>query len=167
MPSSRSVIPATDDGQYSQVKVGTPMRLSVYRSLHPLASAVRSQMGRPPMCELLETLRDASRCGADRGFTGFIWYRETVPFAKRHRETIVASLRETAAEFGERDAVSFVMGFRCVKDADVSPEAVAVALYGGRVPSSVSPGDVDAVLNGLAWYALETVAAALDASECR
>lgn len=138
------------------------MRLSVYRSLHPLASAVRSQMGRPPMPELLETLRDVSRHGADGGFTGFVYYRDTVSFAKRHRETIVDSLRETAAELGERDAVSFVMGFRCVKQCDVSPEAVAVALYGGRVPSSVSPGDVDAVLNGLAWYALETVAAAAD-----
>ena len=138
------------------------MRLSEFRALHPLASAVRHQMGRPAMPELLETLRDVSRHGADGGFSGFVYYRDTVSFAKRNREAIVDSLRETAAELGERDAVSFVLGFRCVKDADVSPESVAVALYGGRVPSGVSPGDVDAVLNGLAWYALETVAAAAD-----
>ena len=134
------------------------MKLSDYRAAHPLASAVHSQLGRPPVPELLDTLRDVSEHGADSGFHGFIYYADTVSFAKRHRGAILESLREFAADMGERDPVALVLGFRCVKQADVSPEAVSVALYGGRIPPGVSGNDVDAVLNGIAWYALESVA---------
>jgi hypothetical protein len=107
---------------------------------------------------LLDTLRDVSEHGADSGFPGFTYYTDTVSFAKRHRVTILESLREFASDMGERDPVSLVMGFRCVKQVEVSPEAVSVALYGGRIPRGVSENDVDAVLNGIAWYALESVA---------
>lgn len=134
------------------------MRLAEYRAAHPLASAVRKQLGNPPMAELIDTLRDVSGHGADGGFSGFIYYRDTVSFAKRHRGAILESLREFASDMGERDPVALVLGFRCVSQADVSPEAVSVALCGGRIPSGVSENDVEAVLNGLAWYALETVA---------
>jgi hypothetical protein len=134
------------------------VKLSEYRAAHPLASAVHSQLGRPPVSELLDTLRDVSEHGADAGFHGFIYYTDTVSFAKRHRATILESLREFASDAAEGDPVALVMGFRCVKRAEVSPEAVSVALYGGRIPRGVSGNDVDAVLNGIAWYALESVA---------
>ncbi len=134
------------------------MKLSEYRAAHPLASAVHSQLGRPPVSELLDTLRDVSEHGADSGFPGFTYYTDTVSFAKRHRATILESLREFASDMGDRDPVALVLGFRCVKQADVSPEAVSVALYGDRIPPGVSANDVDAVLNGIAWYALESVA---------
>jgi hypothetical protein len=107
---------------------------------------------------LLDTLRDVSEHGADSGFPGFTYYTDTVSFAKRHRVTILESLREFASDMGDRDPVALVLGFRCVRQAEVSPEAVSVALYGGRIPRGVSENDVDAVLNGIAWYALESVA---------
>jgi hypothetical protein len=138
------------------------MKLSEYRAAHPLASAVHSQLGRPPVSELLDTLRDVSGHGADSGFPGFTYYTDTVSFAKRHRVTILESLREFASDMGDRDPVALVLGFRCVKQAEVSPEAVWFALYGSLdpywIPQGVSENDVDAVLNGLAWYALESVA---------
>ena len=137
------------------------MRISEFRACHILASAVHSQLGNPSIDELADTLSDVRGHGADGGFHGFIYYSDTIAFTKRHRDTILATIREDCFSMGERDPVTFVLGFRCVKDADVSPESVAVALYGNRNPG-VPIEDLDIVRNGLAWYALESVAHAAE-----
>jgi len=141
------------------------MRVSEFNAVHPLAAAVRRQLGSPSIPETLETLSDVRRGGADGGFSGFVYYADTIRFARRHREEIVASLISDADDFGMgkgiAGAVQLVSGFRCVS-RDVSPhflsDAVYAALAGGRARAGVSPDEIETVLNGVAWYALETVA---------
>lgn len=159
-------------------------RLSEFREVHPLASAVHRQLG-IPVSELPDTLADVRRGGADSGFPGFTYCADTVSFAKRHRAGILDSLVSLADDLGEGKgitaAVRLVSGFRCVKDAGVSEESILAALLpandrtrlrgdgnrirstgGGRprhsVPAWADADEVDTVRNALAWYALEEVA---------
>ena len=168
-------------------KVGLAMRsrfrLSEFREVHPLASAVHRQLG-IPVSELPDTLADVRRGGADSGFPGFTYYADTVSFAKRHRAAILDSLVSLADDLGEGKgitaAVRLVSGFRCVKDSRVSEESILAALLpandrtqlgtehrirstgGGRprqsVPAWADADEVDTVRNALAWYVLEEVA---------
>lgn len=136
-------------------------RLSEFREVHPLASAVHRQLG-IPVSELPDTLADVRRGGADSGFPGFTYYADTVSFAKRHRAAILDSLAELADDLGEgrgiSGAVKLAHGFRLIKDFGIPEAAVYSALMGGRIPSGIDPRDVDQVRNSLAWYALEEVA---------
>ena len=100
-----------------------------------------------------EMFRDTARnlqyssCGALGGFGGFIYYTDTVPFAKRNKKALIELCKEQAEEC--YSVGQFIAGFNCV---DCDAEQVAAALYTGK-------GDyVTDVYNALAWYALEEVA---------
>lgn len=89
--------------------------------------------------------------GADGGFGNFIYYTDTVPFAKRNKKALLALCKEQANDiYGHGMTIpGFIAGFNCV---DCDAEQVAVALYTGK-------GDcVTTIYNALAWYALEEVA---------
>ena len=53
-----------------------------------LVRAVLRQLGGGS--EAWDTLRDVCRGGADAGFCGFTWHKDTVGFFKRYRREIVA-----------------------------------------------------------------------------
>ena len=64
--------------------------------------------------ELSGIFKDCSERGADIGFSGFIYYSETIPFFKKHRMDIVQHMEQTAAELGI-NIISMVQGFGVFK----------------------------------------------------
>ena len=115
-----------------------------------LINAVKKQLG----ADWKEDLQNVLRCssGAAGGFTGFIWYEDTVQFAKKYRKAIVELLEEQAQEYGYSGPIEMVKSFNCLKGFDATEKEVARSLYG-------RPTDDDTqILNALAWYALEEVA---------
>jgi hypothetical protein len=107
-----------------------------------LARAVIRQIG--GWESFTESAEDVAQYGASGGFSGFIYYSETVAFAKKHRAEIAALVEQWADELGE-DAIAFVKYWKCMEDSTTSE--IAAGLYGR--------GDDTQVLNGLAWFALE------------
>jgi hypothetical protein len=124
-----------------------------YVDLTKLQRAVKRQLGSDTMQEFLETLQDVANHGAGGGFSGFTYYGETVDFTRRNRAEIMQQLKEDADSFGS-SVSDMVCGFNCFRV--YSEDEILVALYSGT-------GDnVTTVYNGLAWYALESVASQLD-----
>jgi hypothetical protein len=112
-----------------------------------LVRAVVRQMG--GWESFKESAPDITRNGISGGYSGFIYYSETVAFAKRNRRAILEMASEQAREFG-MGLVEMVKGFNCLKAATETEivEGLAGATDETQVP------------NGLAWYAGEEVARA-------
>ena len=126
-----------------------------------LTRAVIRQLGGGS--EAKENLIDVSNHGADAGFCGFVYYKDTVPFFEKHRKEILSVLEEDADSFGEEPA-QIVFGFNCLrlKEADREEQrayrgAISRLLYGNRKVDWDKPEEV-MVANALSWYGLETVA---------
>jgi hypothetical protein len=99
-----------------------------------------------------ERARDVVNHGAAGGFSGWIYYTETVVFTRRNRAAIAALCESTAKELGDGGAVALVRGFNCLK-GDYTESEVARTLYG--------KGDGEQIVaNALAWFALEETARA-------
>lgn len=96
-----------------------------------------------------EVAEDVSRHGIDGGFHGFIYYRDTVPFAKKNKSEIIALCEEMADSMGEDGLISFLSGFGCLKDS--SQDEIAQGLYNPRSDTNTT------VYNALAWLAGEEV----------
>ena len=98
-----------------------------------------------------EIAGDVSRYGANTGWSGFIFYTETVAFAKRNKSAIMELCKDQAEDFYGRGTTipQFIAYFNCLKGID--SESVAIALYAGKGE------DCTQVYNALAWYALEEV----------
>lgn len=94
-----------------------------------------------------ESAADMAR-SIDGGFGGWIYYSETIPFAKRNRAAIASLAEYDASEFGT-NVLEMIQGFGCI-GKDHSQAEIARCLYGS--------GDDTTILNGLAWYAAESVA---------
>ena len=129
------------------------MTIQVLRKCHPLASIVLRQLGETCGDEAAGTLRNVREHGADGGFSGFIYYADTCRFYSRNRSCIVAQLVGDAADYGYPSSVALVASFRSMDG--VSHDDIARTMH-GRGPAD------DTVANALAWYALETVAAAAE-----
>jgi hypothetical protein len=112
-----------------------------------LVRAVVRQMG--GWESFKESAPDITRHGIDGGFHGFLYYSETVPFAKRNRKAILEMATQQADDLG-MGLVEMVKGFNCLKGATETEivEGLAGATDETQVP------------NGLAWYAGEEVARA-------
>lgn len=128
------------------------------KAAHPLASAVLAQLGGGT--EAVQSAIDAGEHGADAGWAGFTYYKDTVAFAKRHRREILRMAREMAEDLGEvrgePGAVSLIAGFRCIKDSGVSVRDIEATLMEGADDDAA-----DLVWNALAWFALEEVGRAI------
>lgn len=121
-----------------------------------LASAVVRQMG--GWRNFKESAEDITNHGIDGGFSGFIYYSDTVAFAKRNRPAILALLNEQAADFGADGPIALVRGFNCLTDKrtskpDYTDDEIGAALYGRGAGDSTYM-----ILNALAWYAGEEIA---------
>ena len=121
---------------------------------HPLKRAVVSQMGGADC--LYEAASDVATSGANYGWSGFIYYNDTVAFTKRHKQKIIDCLKEDAFSYGESFA-NFVSSFNCFNG--MTQDQILDGLYNPKSDAMII------VYNGLAWYALESVCYAI-VNEC-
>ena len=125
---------------------------------HPtLTRAVIKQLGGK------ESLIDVNNHGANSGFCGFTYYKDTVSFFEKHRQDILSLLEADGEDFGEEPA-SIVMQFQCLRLQDADREekhtyraAINRLLYGNRKVNWYRDEEI-MVANALSWYALEAVA---------
>ena len=99
-----------------------------------------------------ESAQDITNHGADGGFGGFIYYADTVKFARNNRSHILSMARDMASDIGDGDEYQLIAGFNCLRCDNLTPGAVARAIHTGK------GDDATSVLNALAWFALEEVA---------
>lgn len=92
---------------------------------------------------------DVTNHGADCGFSGFIYYKETLSFYKRHKVKILNCCKDLDSQIENVGLLKFIAGFNCLKCE--TEDDIARAIYQGRGDS------VTAVQNALAWFALEEV----------
>lgn len=120
-----------------------------------LRNAVIKQLGYDPDDteneEMLSTMSDIANYGISGGFSGFIYYSDTVEFFKKNRSRIVEMCKEYADEFGQ-DVISMVAGFNCLNDDPETRDEIGRAIYGHMKP------DDTLVANALAWFAAEECA---------
>lgn len=106
-----------------------------------------------------ESAHDIVNHGIDCGFSGFIYYNDTVKFTRANKDAILALARDKASDFGESSLICFLGGFRCLKD--LSQDEIASGLY-----DSTSEWR-RLIYNALAWFAGEEVAHAYTDAEER
>lgn len=99
-----------------------------------------------------EMATDVANHGANGGFSGFIYYSDTVPFATRNKKLIIQMAKDMADDLGE-NVYQMIANFNCLGLQDWE---VAEALYQRTSPERTN------VLNALAWFALEEVARSYD-----
>lgn len=100
-----------------------------------------------------ETIIDAGAHGADAGWGGFTYYRDTCAFTAANRRNIADLVEQVAEEFGQ-GPVELVASFNCLRGHDVTQGEIGRALYGSPESDDDSATFVD---NALAWFALEEV----------
>ena len=125
-----------------------------------LTRAVIRQLGGR---DYLEDVASPDHGGAEAGYVGFTYYKDTVPFFEKHRKDILSVLEADGEDFGEEPA-SIVMQFRCLNLSPSDREewrtyhgAVNRLLYGNRKVDWDKNEEVQ-IANALAWYALEAAA---------
>ena len=118
-----------------------------------LISAVKKQLGCDSANEFFDELDNIlkSSCGANAGFTGFIYYKETTAFWKANKKNIKKLMEQEADELGEGSVISMVKKFNSVKD-NFSEDEIGRSLYGKF------DEDLYMLYDSFAKYALEEVA---------
>jgi len=122
-----------------------------------LVNAVKIQLGSSSVAEFVETCENVctpGSCGAAAGYSGFVYYSETVTFFRSHRKKIVELAQSLAYSMGE-DTITMVRGINCLGSC-WSYDEVSRAIY-GRYSE-----DLTQIYNALAWFALEEVARAVE-----
>lgn len=107
--------------------------------------------------DFLEVAPDIAEYGAGGGWSGFIYYSDTVPFGRAWAPDILAHLAELAEDCGESLA-DCLAAFRCIH----ASASEIILVLAGDDPEGDSATEV---YNGLAWYALEETARALAGDE--
>ena len=127
------------------------MKLSTFKAqthINPaLVDAVVNQLGGKESFK--ESAPDITSHGIDGGFHGFIYYTDTIKFAKDNIKPIISLCEELAGELGGSGALELIAGFNCL-NGDYSQTEIAEAIYGESEDTQV--------LNALAWFAAEEVA---------
>lgn len=101
-----------------------------------------------------EKAHDVANHGIDGGYCGFIYYADTVSFAKKHKKLIIGNVKQLADDVGE-SFTKVTANFNCLKKSGITDNDVMMALMS---PRSCEDYTVVQVYNALAWYAGETVA---------
>ena len=117
-----------------------------------LASAVIRQFG--GWENFREKAPDVANHGIDGGYCGFIYYDDTVSFAKKHKKLIIENIKQFSDNVGE-SFTKVIADFNCLKNTGITDDDVITALM---YPRSCEEYTVTQVYNALAWYAGETVA---------
>jgi hypothetical protein len=108
-----------------------------------LIHAVVSRIGK-------DSIEDVINHGADSGFSGFIYYTDTVKFYRKYREDINHWIKESWKDIGYKSALDMVKNFGCAKDEE--EDVIGFVLYGGPLND-----DTMMIENCLVWFALEEV----------
>jgi len=115
--------------------------------MQELTKAVIKQYGNKK--EFMESVSDICRGGASAGVSGFIYYHETIDFTEKNFDLIMERLKDDASSYG-LGLLEMLKGFNCFDGMD--EDEIAEGLYNPESDNRT------AVFNGLAWYALESVA---------
>ena len=103
------------------------------------------------------TLKDVASYGAVAGFVGFTYYKDTCKFFDDNKDLIMEQLLDDRVSIGYNSLIEMLSNFRCFKDVDTSNiEAFLIN------SDDESNEEQTTLKNGLAWYALETVAFQLE-----
>lgn len=119
-----------------------------------LINAVVNQLG--GIENMMESYSDICNQGAACGFSGFIYYTETVEFANRMINEIVDYAEEQAKEFEYKFGLEMVHSFNSY-DSDWDNEFSLLYFAKRKVKSDNF--DATCFLNLMSWYALEEVSA--------
>lgn len=122
-----------------------------------LIRAVIKQMG--GWQSFQESAADITNHGIAGGFSGFIYYTETVAFAKKHKAAILETLADLTRDIGG-DEYQLIAGFNCLSTRgkpDYTPGQIASLIH-AREPKNDENHDYTQIFNALAWYAGEEVA---------
>lgn len=122
-------------------------------SLEPkLIRAVVNQLG--GWERFSETAQDINNHGIVTGFSGFIYYHDTIKFWRKNRKEILLLAELQASDLGE-DVIRMIQNFNCLSNKgkpDYSASEIARALYGRY------DDELDLIYNAMSWYASEEVA---------
>tara|TARA_Y100001938_G_C8003000_1_gene385759 strand:+ start:214 stop:612 length:399 start_codon:yes stop_codon:yes gene_type:complete len=117
-----------------------------------LKKAVIDQLGGDQ--ESIDYAKDTIRnCGASGGVGGFIYYYETIKFARDNMNDIYAAIKDMAGELGECP-FQMVANFNGLKDNCLSHE-VADVIHNKVDEATRNDGVETQILNALSWFALE------------
>lgn len=119
----------------------------------PLIRAVVSQIG--GWEEFKECAQDVCEHGAAGGFSGFIYYRETVDFYLKNAQVIKEMCHEYSRDFGI-GTLEMIGNFGCIR-GDFTVDELGEAFYTTKYDSKY-----DLIYNALAWFALEEVCRAYE-----
>jgi hypothetical protein len=97
-----------------------------------------------------EDAQDITNHGVAGGFSGWIYYTETVGFWRKNKALIIELATDQAADFGE-ELLAMVSSFNAIK-SDYNSTEIGAALFGRY------NDDFTCIYNVMAWYALEEVA---------
>jgi hypothetical protein len=103
--------------------------------------------------DLSSIFENCAKHGANCGFSGFIYYCDTIPFFKANRQDIINHMEQTAAGLGE-DIITMVQNFgvfRNSKKPTVSEVGKALWNKGHNQENFTT------LYNVFAWYAFEEV----------
>lgn len=127
-----------------KTKVTTTTQIINSSNIDPkLIRAVVSQFG--GIERFNDQFQDVANHGIDGGFSGFIYYSDTVKFAKKNKKLILELAKDQAHEFG-MNTLDMFKSFNCYKGVDVE----SYFIDGDKSEETT-------ILNGLAWYAGEEV----------
>jgi hypothetical protein len=118
----------------------------------PLVKAVIRQFG--GWTVFRESARDIAKYGATGGYAGFSYYRDTTAFGKRNLKAILGHAGDIAESMGT-NTYQLIADFNGI---DINAGEVALAIHNH---TSRNAADRTTVLNALAWFSLEEVAASL------
>ena len=99
------------------------------------------------------SLKDVANNGADAGFVGFTYYSDTCKFFDDNKDLIMEQLLEDRWSIGYKSLTEMLSSFKCFKGVDTyNIEAFLIN------SDDESNEEQTTLKNGLAWYALESVA---------
>ena len=102
--------------------------------------------------DLSTEFENCAEHGANCGFSGFIYYSETIAFFMANRKDIVSHMEQAAAYLGT-DIISMVQGFGVFRNCDKPKTSeIGQALWGNKRYTELTE-----LYNVFAWYALEEV----------
>lgn len=115
-----------------------------------LINAVLRQLGS------MDSIKDINSHGIDGGYGGFVYYEDTLKFAKNNRADICRMLENMAYDLGE-DVVNMVSNFGVFRNnpMDNEDKKELYSFLSGRVVGTVIP-------NLMAWFAAEEVCRMFD-----
>lgn len=122
--------------------------------LSKLDIAVIKQLGYNPKTDVKDYMEELKGIrNASDGYSGFIYYSDTVKFYNKNKKEILQSLKDLSADLGQ-NFLDTIKGFQCFKNRDITIDDIGEIVYGNKKSNPYYTN----VANALSWYALEETA---------